>query len=159
MHHLTNVKSTRPHAYVTQTTDTPAIFLVERDLESRSALAAGLRSDGMYVIEFARSAEALAAVSNGGRPAVLVITPEGDGVTDCELACQAKAASPQTNIVLTYEPCGAPKPTPEFHALVKPFKPSKLSRFIRLVVAKPALRGTLQSAYRRAHSSSARQVP
>ena len=48
---------------MTQTTDTPAIFLVERDLESRSALAAGLRSDGMYVIEFARSAEALAAVS------------------------------------------------------------------------------------------------
>lgn len=135
----------------------PIVFLVERDDEHRSAMAEGLRSDGMNVSEFTRSAEALTSLSNGGRPAVVVVTPEGDGVTDGELAWAAKANSPQTNIVFTHRPSGATLP-PGTHVLTTPFAPDRLSRFIRLVVAKPALRSTLQALYRRARSSGVRAV-
>lgn len=143
---------------VIQIASVPIVFLVERDDEHRSAMARGLRSDGMNVIEFPGSAEALRALSDSERPAVLVITPEGDGVSDGEFACLAKAAWPQTSIVFTNRLCDAPPPPPGSHVLAKPFAPSRLSRFIRLVVAKPALRGTLQSLYRQARSAGAKAV-
>ncbi|WP_312165577.1 hypothetical protein [Phenylobacterium sp.] len=143
-------------AYAPHIADIPTVFVVERDVGHRSAMAQGLRADGMNVIEFARSAEALAAVSDGGRPAILVITPEGDGLPDHELACRARAAAPRTDIVFTRSPSGAPPPGS--HVLARPFTPGRLSRFIRLVVAKPALRSTLQGLYRQAHATSPRPV-
>ena len=110
----------------------------------------------MNVVEFHRSAQALAAIAEGARPAVLVIAPEGDGLITCEHVGQVRASSPRTQIILVLEPGGYPEIPWGSHVLVKPFKPSKLSRFIRLAVAKPALRSALQTLYRRAHSAPAR---
>lgn len=146
-------------AQLTHVTDIPTVFLVEHDLDLRGAVAEGLRLDGMNVVEFYRSAQALAAIAEGARPAVLVIAPESDGSITCEHVRQAKALSPRTQIILALEPGGDPKIPPGSHVLVKPFKPSKLSRIIRLAVAKPALRSALQALYRRAHSTPARAAP
>lgn len=146
-------------APATDIANIPSVFLVEHDIEFRGALADGLRFDGMNAVEFHGSAEALAAIAEGARPAVLVIGGEGDGLITCEHVGQAKASSPRTQIVLVLEPGGDPKIPSGSHVLVKPFKPSKLSRFIRLAVAKPALRSTLQALYRRAHSAPARATP
>lgn len=140
---------------VTGSAGAPSIFLVERDDECRRLMAEDMRSDGMTVSTFASSSEALTAVTLGERPAVLVITPEGDGLADGELAWAVKAASPQAGIVFTGRHSGALCP-PRTYMLAKPFAPGKLSRFIRLVVARPALRSTLQALYRRAHSADAK---
>ena len=141
---------------MTHVSDIPTIFLVEHDLDLRGVVAEGLRFDGMSVVEFHRSAQALAAIAEGARPAVLVIAPEGDGLITCEHVGQVRASSPRTQIILVLEPGGDPEIPSGSHVLVKPFKPSKLSRFIRLAVAKPALRSALQTLYRRAHSAPAR---
>ena len=144
---------------MTHVSDIPTVFLVEHDLDLRGVVAEGLRFDGMNVVEFHRSAQALAAIAEGARPAVLVIAPEGDGLITCEHVGQVRASSPRTQIVLVLEPGGDPEIPSGSHVLVKPFKPfkpSKLSRFIRLAVAKPALRSALQTLYRRAHSAPAR---
>lgn len=146
-------------AQLTHVADIPTVFLVEHDLDLRGVVAEGLRVDGMNIVEFHRSAQALAAIAEGARPAVLVIAPEGDGLITCKHIVQAKAMSPRTQIVLVLEPGGDPEIPPGSHVLVKPFKPSKLSRFIRLAVAKPALRSTLQASYRRAHSAPAGATP
>lgn len=143
---------------VTHIADIPTVFLVEHDVDLRAASAYGLRFDGMNVIEFATSTEALAAVAEDGRPAVLVIAPEGDGAAACDLARQVRAWSPQTQVVFTPGPRGEPRTPPGVHVLAKPFEPCRLSRFIRLVVAKPALRSTLQALYRRARSTTAGSV-
>lgn len=144
---------------MTQIADIPTIFLVERDVELRGALAEGLRFDGMNIVEFQEGLQALAAIADGERPAVLVVTSEGDGSITCDHARRAKASSPRTQIVFILEPRGGPGTPQGAHVLVKPFAPSKLSRFIRLAVAKPALRSTLQALYRRAHSASAGAAP
>lgn len=141
---------------MTHLDDIPTVFLVEHDIDLRGAVAEELRFDGMSIVEFQGSAQALTAIAEGGRPAVLVIASEGDGLITCEHVRQAKALSPRTQIVVVLEPDGDPKIPSGSHVLVKPFAPSKLSRFIRLAVAKPALRSTLQALYRRAHSTRAR---
>lgn len=141
---------------MTHIADIPTIFLVEHDLDFCGLVAEGLRCDGMNIVVFQRSAQALAAIAEGARPAVLVIAPEGDGMITCEHVDRARALSPRTQVILLLEPDGDPKIPSGSHVLVKPFKPSKLSRFIRLAVAKPALRSTLQALYRRAHSTPAR---
>lgn len=148
-----------PHlgcARVTGIADIPTVFLVEHDVDLCGVIAEGLRHDGMNIVVFHESAQALAAIAEGARPAVLVITPEGDGLITCEHVGQAKAWSPRTQIILVLEPGGGPAIPSGSHVLVKPFKPSKLSRFIRLAVVKPALRSTLQALYRRAHSTPAK---
>lgn len=140
---------------MTDVTDIPTVFLVEHDLGLCGVVAEGLRFDGMNVVEFRRSAEVLAAITGGARPAVLVIAPEGDGLLTCEHVNQAKASSPRTQIVFLLEPGGDPESPSGCHTLLKPFKPSKLSRYIRLAVAKPALRSALQALYRQAQSAAA----
>ena len=142
-------------AQLTHVTDIPAVFLVEHDLDLCGVVAEGLRFDGMNVVEFHRSAQALAAIAEGARPAVLVIASEGDGLITCEHVGRAKASSPRTQIILLLEAGADPKIPAGSHVLVKPFKPSKLSRFIRLAVAKPALRSALQALYRQAQSAAA----
>lgn len=151
-----NDRPRRGCAQLTHVSDISTVFLVEHDLDLCGVMAEGLRLDGMNVVEFHESAQALAAIAEGARPAVLVIAPEGDGLITCEHVDQAKASSPGTQIILLLEPDGDPEIPSGSHVLVKPFKPSKLSRFIRLAVAKPALRSTLQALYRRAHSAPAR---
>jgi DNA-binding NtrC family response regulator len=131
----------------------PAVLLVQANESARAGLAAGLRRDGMEVIEFARAEQALAALRRDLDAAVLVTEPALGRLTDQELAEQAKDAACQITIILTPEPtAGRLDAPPGAHCLVKPFEAAKLSRFIRLVAAKPALRSVLQRRYRTANS-------
>ena len=129
----------------------PAIWLVQRDAKLRTQLAAGLRRDGMTVVEFEAAETALEALRKGARAAVLVTEPAAGRLTDRELTEQARMAAPRLEIIFTPTANTAEAPLPAgAHRLPKPLDPFKLSRFIRLVAAKPALRGTLQSRYRAA---------
>lgn len=137
----------------------PAIWLVQRDDRLRIQLAAGLRRDGMNVVEFQTAETALEALRTGARAAILVTEPAAGRLTDRELSEQARMAAPRLEIIFTplageadaAPPAGA-------YRLPKPLDAFKLSRFIRLVAAKPALRGTLQSRYRAARSGDSAVV-
>jgi DNA-binding NtrC family response regulator len=126
----------------------PAVLLVQADEGARAGLAAGLRRDGMDVVEFAAAEQALAALGRGLNAAILVTEPARGRLTDQELAEQAKDAASEITIILTPEPAARRLDAPHgAHCLTKPFEAAKLSRFIRLVTAKPALRGVLQRWY------------
>ncbi|MGZ8407800.1 MAG: hypothetical protein ACXWVJ_07215 [Caulobacteraceae bacterium] len=141
-----------PHAH--------AIWLAQPDERLRTQLAVGLRGDGMQVVEFGSPEAALEALREGGKAAVLVTTPAEGRLTERELAEQARLAAPRIEVILTPS---APRPdsTPSagFHVLSRPLDPFRLSRFIRLVAAKPALRGVLQAQYRSARSEDPIAVP
>lgn len=131
----------------------PAIWLVQRDARLRTQLAEGLRRDGMTVVEFEAVETALEALRKGARAAVLVTEPAAGRLTDRELSEQARMAAPRLEIIFTPQAGEADAAPPAgAHRLPKPLDAFKLSRFIRLVAAKPALRGTLQSRYRAARS-------
>jgi DNA-binding NtrC family response regulator len=115
----------------------PAILLVQADEDARAGLAAGLRRDGMEVVEFAVAEQALAALGRGLNAAVLVTEPALGRLTDRELAEQAKDAASQITIIMTPEPAAGRLDAPRgSHCLTKPFEAAKLSQFIRLVAAK-----------------------
>jgi len=139
--------------------DRPTIVLVENDGELRGRLAAGLRHDGMRVVEYEHGGPALAAIQQGLSADVLVICPQDDGTVTCDVARQAKALAPQIQIVVTPAPEATTGLPPEAHVLVKPFEPSRLSRYIRLVAARPALRGALRAVYRQARSAAPPTAP
>jgi DNA-binding response OmpR family regulator len=133
--------------------DVPAIVLVQSDPGLRAQLAAGLRQDGMKVVEYAAAEMALAALGRGLNAAVLVTEPALGRLTEWELAEQARDAAPRLEIIFTRSPDANRLAAPSgAHAIVKPFEAGKLSRFIRLVAARPALRSTLQRRYRQAKS-------
>ena len=136
--------------------DRPTIWLVQSDEQRRAQLASELRDDGMSVLECASTDVALEAVRKGVKAAVLVTEPAFGRLTDCELVEQFQDAAPRLEIIFT-PPAGAyayPTP-PGAHVLVKPFGAGKLSRYIRLVAAKPVLRSVLQGLYRQAKASRA----
>jgi DNA-binding NtrC family response regulator len=133
----------------------PAVLLVEADEDARARLAAGLKQDGMDVIEFAVAEHALEALRRGLNAAVLVTEPAHGRLTDRELVEQAKDAASQISIILTSGPAaGRPDAPPGAHRLAEPFDAARLSRFIRLVAARPALRGVLQRCYRAAKAEA-----
>ena len=139
--------------------DRPTIVLVERDTDLRSQLAAGLRHDGMRIVEYADGGPALVALEQGLSAAVLVIAPQSGGEATCDVVRRAKALSPQIQIVVTPAPEETSGLPPAAHVLVKPFEASRLSRYIRLVAARPALRGALRAAYRQARSAPRPSTP
>ena len=133
----------------------PAILLVQADEGARAGLAAGLRQDGMDVVEFAVVEQALAALRCGLSAAVLVTEPALGRLTDLELTEQAKDAASEITIILTPEPAAGDSGAPQgAHRLPKPFEATTLSRFIRLAAAKPALRVVLQRLYRAAQAAT-----
>jgi DNA-binding response OmpR family regulator len=133
----------------------PSVLLVQADEGARAGLAAGLRRDGMDVVEFAVAEQALAALGRGFSAAVLVTEPALGRLTDLELAEQAKDVAPEITIILTPEPAAGPlDPPPGAHCLAKPFEAAELSRFIRLVAARPAPREVLQRWYRVAQAEA-----
>jgi DNA-binding NtrC family response regulator len=114
-----------------------AVLLVQADDGARAGLAAGLRRDGMKVVEFAVAEQALAALGRGLNAAVLVTEPALGRLTDRELAEQAKDAASEITIIMTPEPAVGRLDAPQgSHCLIKPFEAAKLSQFIRLVAAK-----------------------
>lgn len=137
-----------------------AIWLAEPDERLRARLAAGLRGDGMHVVEYVSPEAALEALRKGGKAAVLVTAPAEGRLTDRELAEQARWAAPRIDLILTPSaPRDAGTLNAGFHVLSRPLDPSRLSRFIRLVAAKPALRGVLQAQYRSARSEHPASLP
>lgn len=133
----------------------PAIWLVQRDERLRAQLAAGLQRDGMSVVEYAAAEAALEALRKGGKAAVLVTEPAGGRLTNRELAEQARVVSPRLEIIFTPSARDTDEAAPAgTHLLVGPLDAFKLSRFIRLVVAKPALRSALRARYRQARSAA-----
>ena len=131
----------------------PAVLLVQADAAVRAGLAAGLRRDGMGVVEFTYAEQALAALGRGLSAAVLVTEPALGRLTDLELAEQVKDVAYLFTMILTPESSVERLGTPQgVHCLAKPFEAARLSRFIRLVAARPALRGALQSLYRAAQA-------
>lgn len=109
----------------------------------------------MDVVEFAVAEQALAALGRGLSAAVLVTEPALGRLTDQELAEQAKDAVSEITIILTPDPAAECLDVPRgAHCLAKPFEGAKLSRFVRLVAAKPALRGVLQRWYRAAQAEA-----
>lgn len=139
--------------------DRPTILLVESDSELRGRLAAGLRHDGMRVVEYDDGGPALAAIEQGLSADILVISPQSGGVVTYDIARKARALAPQIQIVITPAPQETNDLPSETHVLVKPFEPSRLSRYIRFVAAKPALRGALRAVYRQARSAPPRSAP
>lgn len=132
----------------------PAIWLVQSDERLRTQWATGLRRDGMAVVEFPAAEPALEALRKDGGAAVLVVEPARGRLSDHQLAEQARACAPRIEIIFTPLAAADRGGTPVgAHVLAKPFDAFKLSRFIRLVAAKPALRAALQAIYRQARSA------
>jgi hypothetical protein len=132
--------------------DIPEIWIVQPDEQLRGRLASELRHDGMTVVECASTELVLEALVRGCKAVVLVTEPGSGRLTDGEFSERARACSPDLEIVFTpsgTEPDARPAGT---YLLLKPLGVGKLSRFIRLVVAKPALRSTLQCLFRQARS-------
>ena len=132
----------------------PPVMIVESDGVVRAKLEAGLAADGMVVAAFATTAAALAAIEDGVVPAVLV-TPATPGAEISPLVACSREKWPRLAIVFT-----GPFPFQidlrgAYHLAAYP-DPVKLSRFLRLVVARPALRSTMQSRYRDARQSASR---
>jgi DNA-binding NtrC family response regulator len=136
--------------------DHPTIWLVQSDEQRRAQLAAELRQDGMSVLECASTDLALEALRRGVKAAVLVTEPASGRLTDRELVEQFQDAAPRLEIIFTPAAGAYEYPAPPgAHVLVKPCGAGKLSRYIRLVAAKPALRSVLQGLYRQARASRA----
>lgn len=132
----------------------PTIWLVQSDADLSHRLAADLRQDGMPVTVFPSIVPALEALTRGERPAVLVVAPLQGPLTDLEFTEQAKALAPRATLVFTPQRAEPTNPTPGVHVLAHPLDGAKLSRFIRLVAGRPAVRGALQALYRAAHPAS-----
>ncbi|WP_421931769.1 hypothetical protein [Phenylobacterium sp.] len=133
--------------------DTPAILLVQSDEGQRAKLAAGLRLDGMRVVEYATAEAALVALNRGLKAAMLVTEPAVGRLTELELTELARDAAPRLEVIFTRSPEANRLAAPAgAHALVKPIEAGRLSRFIRLVAARPALRSVLQRRYRQSKS-------
>ena len=133
--------------------ESPEIWIIQPDAPLRTTWATELRQDGMQVVEFGSLELALEALSKGAKAALLVTEPATGRLTYAEFFEQARAGSPRLEVVFT--PNGELdtdcSPT-SAHVLVRPFGAGKLSRFIRLVAAKPALRNTLQRQFRQARA-------
>jgi DNA-binding NtrC family response regulator len=133
--------------------ETPEIWIIQPDAPLRTTWAAELRQDGMQVVEFGSPELALEALSKGAKAALLVTEPATGRLTYAEFFEQVRAGSPRLEVVFTpageFDTDGSP---PSAHVLVRPFGAGKLSRFIRLVAAKPALRSTLQRQFRQARA-------
>lgn len=139
---------------MTPISDPLAILLVESDPERRAGLAAGLRRDGMKVIEHSSPEAALAALRRGMKAAVMVTEPALGRLTESELFEQVRDTAPRLVVIFTRAAGAGRLAAPQAaYALAQPFDPAKLSRFIRLVAARPALRSALQQQYRRTRSS------
>ena len=130
---------------------TPDIWLIQPDADLRGRLAADLRRDGMTVAVFPSILPALEALTAGERPAVLVVAPRLGPLTDLEFTEQAKAMAPRATLVFTPQRAEPSNSTPGVHMLAHPLDGAKLSRFIRLVAGRPAVRGALQALYRTAN--------
>lgn len=139
--------------------DRPTIVLVENDGELRGRLAAGLRHDGMRVVEYDDGGPALAAIEQGLSADVLVIAPQADGMATGDVARQARVLAPRIQIVVTPASEATDGLPRDAHMLIKPFEPSRLSRYIRFVAARPALRGALRAVYRQARSAPPPSAP
>jgi len=129
----------------------PPIMIVEPDGAVRAALQAGLMADGMVVFTFATEGDALVALEAGVAPAALVVagTP---GAEDTLLVTRSREKWPRLAVVFTGSLPSQIKLPGAYH-LAAGANAAKLSRFLRLVVARPALRSTLQRRYRDARRS------
>lgn len=131
--------------------DTPCVWLVQADPERRRQWAAGLRQDGMAVREFDRIGDALTALRQSPSVAMLVTEANNGPLAVLELLNQARTAAPGLETVFTQQ-AGSDRAScpPGLAVLTEPFDGAKLSRHIRLVAAKPALRSALQRRFRQA---------
>lgn len=129
----------------------PVIWLIQPDAALSDRLAADLRRDGMAVAAFPSILPALEALTGGERPAVLIVAPRLGPLTDLEFTEQAKALAPRATLVFTPQRAEPSNSTPGVHMLAHPLDGAKLSRFIRLVAGRPAVRGALQALYRAAN--------
>ena len=120
-----------------------------RDLSNHPV--AHLRRDGMTVAAFPSILPALEALTGGERPAILVVAPRLGPLTDLEFTEQAKALAPRATLVFTPQRAEPSNSVPGVHTLAHPLDGAKLSRFIRLVAGRPAVRGALQALYRAAN--------
>ena len=129
----------------------PAIWLIQPEALLLETLADGLRRDGMTVSSFPSIEPALEALNRGERPAVLVVGPLQGPLTDLEFTEQTKALAPRVAVIFTPQLTDPVRATPGAHILAHPLDSAKLSRFIRLVAGRPAVRGALQALYRAAN--------
>ena len=129
----------------------PVIWLIQPDAVLSDRLAADLRRDGMTVAAFPSFLPALEALNGGERPAVLVVAPRLGPLTDLEFSEQAEALAPRAALVFTPQREEPSNSAPGVHTLAHPLDGAKLSRFIRLVAGRPAVRGALQALYRTAN--------
>ncbi len=105
----------------------------------------------MTVSLFSSIEPALDALHRGERPAVLVVAPLSGPLTDLEFSEQAKTLSPRAVVVFTPGLTESAHMRPGAHILSHPLDSAKLSRFIRLVAARPAFRSTLKALFHDAH--------
>ena len=129
--------------------DASSVWLIQPDARLSATLAVGLRQDGMRVVKYGSAEAALAALGKGHKVGVLVTAPALGRMTNRELVEQAKAVAPRVIIVFT--PAAAADghtPAEDAHILAGPLDVVKLSRFLRLITARPAPLGALQAAYR-----------
>lgn len=109
----------------------------------------------MSVIECDSPESAFLALSKGLGAAVLVTAPvpATSWLTHREFVEQARDASPDLEIIFTTARFDEGSASPvRVHVLPGPVEAAMLSRFVRLVVARPTLRGTLQAQHRQARS-------
>jgi hypothetical protein len=131
----------------------PAIWLICPDEPLRGRVARGLRVDGMNVVEFAWVEAAVAAHQGGARPAIALIQT----FTELELAESLDGLragpTPPEIVILGEVPDSfvVPAAAHRFHGEINVWR---LSRFLRLVVARPSLRSALQASYRLAHEQT-----
>jgi DNA-binding NtrC family response regulator len=130
--------------------DASSVWLIQPDARLSATLAVGLRQDGMRVVKYGSAEAALAALGKGHKAGVLVTAPALGRMTNREFVEQAKAVAPRVIIVFTPPPAAADGhiPAEDAHILAGPLDVVKLSRFLRLITARPAPLGALQAAYR-----------
>jgi hypothetical protein len=104
----------------------------------------------MHVVEFV-ILEALAALRDAARPSIVII--EAAALTSDAIVEALRAGSPKAEIVILGE-ASKTCAIPGAHRLRGEVTAWRLSRFLRLAIARPALRSTLQAAYRLAHQQT-----
>lgn len=130
----------------------PATWLICSDELLRARLARGLRIDGMNVIEFEGGEPVIAALQRGAPPAIAAL--DAAGLASAEIVEGLCAGSPSPEIVLFGEPSDGSAIPRGAHRFRGEINVWRLSRFLRLVVARPALRSALQASYRLAHEQT-----
>jgi hypothetical protein len=109
------------------------------------SLATQLRADWPDIVEFASCHTALAALAKGRKPAVMVTEPPSGILTKFEFFEQAMDFAPRALVIFTPQAVRAETLPRGARAFGHPLEAARLSGFIRLLVAAPALTSTLSA--------------